>query len=103
MENFGHKLGFNPSKILRRRKYAEEHNLPFEFESLMMKYIIIDFSSVTSIDPAGIDMMRNLARDLDQLGISLYIAGCSGKLEENVKKSIYTTYFRSTFRENGKM
>ncbi|XP_044763408.1 solute carrier family 26 member 10-like isoform X2 [Coccinella septempunctata] len=86
MKTFGQKLGFNPSKILRRRKYAEEHNLPFEFESLMMKYIIMDFSSITSIDPAGIDMMRTLARDLDQLGIYLYIAGCSGPVFEKIAK-----------------
>ncbi|XP_045468157.1 solute carrier family 26 member 6-like isoform X2 [Harmonia axyridis] len=83
-ESFGQKLGFIPSKILRKRKYAEDHNLSFEFESLMMKYIIIDFASITYVDPAGIDLMRNLARDLDQLGISLYIAGCSGPVFEKI-------------------
>ncbi|KAL3271508.1 hypothetical protein HHI36_021989 [Cryptolaemus montrouzieri] len=97
MESFIDQLGFNPAKILRRRKYAEEHNLPFEFESLMMKYIIIDFSSLTSIDPAGIDLMRNLAKDLEQLGISLFIVGCSGPVFEKIARCDQIEHSHSEF------
>ncbi|KAK9880675.1 hypothetical protein WA026_011912 [Henosepilachna vigintioctopunctata] len=86
MNCFKKRLGFNPAKILLKRKYAEDHNLPFEFESIHMKFVIIDFSSITSIDPAGVDLMRVLSKDLDQLGIKMFIAGCSGPVFERIAK-----------------
>lgn len=56
-----------------------------------MKGVIIDFSSLTSLDPSGVVFLRQLQTDLEKLGVALYIAGCSGIYSHN--KLTWKLYF----------
>ncbi|KAG5871065.1 hypothetical protein JTB14_030573 [Gonioctena quinquepunctata] len=45
-----------------------------------LKYIIVDFSSVSYIDPSGVSMLDNVIKAFDKLQISFFIAGCSDRV-----------------------
>lgn len=80
-------VGFDPAKELKRIQYAEDHNLAYsEYESVNIKYIIIDFCALTYIDPAGVTLLRNLVRDCEEMGITVYFTGCSGPVFETIRK-----------------
>lgn len=59
--------------IITKRK--EDHIIE---EELLVKCIILDFSAVTYIDPAGTRLLSDLASEYKELNIALYIANCSG-------------------------
>lgn len=48
-------------------------------EQMLAKGIIIDFCSLTFLDPSGVSFLRQLQSELNSLDITLYITGCSGK------------------------
>lgn len=50
-----------------------------EDEEFHIKCIILDFSCLTFVDPSGVGALVSLHEDYESLGISMYIAGCSGK------------------------
>lgn len=75
------KLGFDPHSLLRKRLRLEEsRSSTVESEELMLKCIVLDFSALTYVDPAGVDVLRQLKNVYAQLDIEMYIAACSGKI-----------------------
>lgn len=44
-----------------------------------MKCLILDFSSVSHIDPSGISTIKIIAQSFQKLDITIYIAACTGK------------------------
>ncbi|XP_050313181.1 prestin-like isoform X2 [Anthonomus grandis grandis] len=80
---FVQKIGFDPAALLRKRvKLREKGVYVDEDEDLMAKGIILDFTSLTFLDPSGVVFLRQLQSDLEKLGIALYISGCSGRAYE---------------------
>nr|XP_023014676.1 solute carrier family 26 member 6-like [Leptinotarsa decemlineata] len=80
------KTGFDAADILRRRVKHAERGLEDNSEELLTRCLILDFSCLTFVDPAGVDFLRTLQADLNSLSISMYIAGCSGPVYEVMKK-----------------
>lgn len=80
------KIGFDPDSVLRKRLRLEESNCSTESEELLTRCIILDFSALTYVDPSGVQFLRQLKSDYNQLNIELYIAGCSGPVYETFKK-----------------
>lgn len=80
---FVQKIGMDPAAVLRKRTKLREKGIQYEDEEgLLVKGVIIDFSSLTSLDPSGVVFLRQLQTDLEKLGVALYIAGCSGQSYE---------------------
>lgn len=92
---FVEKVGLDPAAILRTRRKLMERGLSFDNqEELLTRAIVVDFSSLTFLDPSGVNFLRQLQEDLDQLEIALYIAGCSGQIYE-----VISNYYR--WQNNG--
>ncbi|XP_066255497.1 prestin-like [Euwallacea similis] len=80
---FIQKVGMDPGAILRKRAKLEQKGIyGSDQEDLIARGIIIDFCSLTFLDPSGVVFLRQLQSDLEKLSISLYIAGCSGQAYE---------------------
>ncbi|KAF7282110.1 prestin-like isoform X2 [Rhynchophorus ferrugineus] len=80
---FVQKVGLDPGAILRKRTKLKEKGIPLdEEEDLLARGIVIDFSSLTFVDPSGVNFLRQLQSDLDKLRIALYLTGCSGQVYE---------------------
>lgn len=77
-EILNRKTGIDAAAILRKRVKLSE-TVENGNEELMTKCVILDFSCVTFVDPAGVDLLRNLQSDYSKLGIKMFISGCSGK------------------------
>lgn len=45
-----------------------------------LKCLILDFSSVSHVDPSGVAMLKALSDNFRKLGIAVYIASCKGEL-----------------------
>lgn len=61
-----------------REASVEEHGL---------RYIILDFSGVNSIDAVAIETLEELIADMGSRGISVHIAGMKGPVRDVVKKA----------------
>lgn len=72
------KTQIDAAAILRRRAVLKERGI-HEDEEFLTKTIILDCSCLTFVDPSGVAALKSLQEDYEQLGISLYITGCSGK------------------------
>ncbi|KAH1011657.1 solute carrier family 26 member 10 isoform X2 [Dendroctonus ponderosae] len=82
-ELFVQKVGFDPTAILRKIVKLRERGIQMDAEEQMItKGIIIDFCSLTFLDPSGVSFLRQLQSELDSLNITLYITGCSGRVYE---------------------
>lgn len=44
-----------------------------------LKCLILDFSSVSYVDPSGVSMLKNVIDSFQKLAITVYFAGCSGE------------------------
>ena len=53
-----------------------------ETGELVTKCVVVDFSALTYIDPSGVELMRQLTNEYEQLDVAFYIACCSGKVTE---------------------
>lgn len=71
------KTQIDAAAILRRRALLKERGI-HDDEEFLIKCIILDFSCLTFVDPSGVDALKSIQEDYEQLGISLYITGCSG-------------------------
>lgn len=74
-------VGFDPLIVLTQREKAKNSSNPSlaSIEAYEIpQCIILDFSSVTCIDPSGVDMLRQLVNNYKQLNIETYIAAYSG-------------------------
>lgn len=49
-----------------------------------IKCLILDFSALSYVDPSGISTLKVIAQDFRKIDIPIYIAGCSGKLENDL-------------------
>lgn len=43
-----------------------------------LRCLILDFSSVSHIDPSGVSMLKSVVENFTKLGIPVYIASCKG-------------------------
>lgn len=75
------KIEFDPVAMFQKRGSGDDSSCSYyDEEELLFKCIVLDFSSLTFIDPSGVDMLRQLLTDFTQLSIDVYISGCSGKI-----------------------
>lgn len=80
---FVQKIGFDPAAVLRKRVKLKEKGMYIDEEDdFLARGIIVDFSSLTFLDPSGVDFLRQLQSDLEKLRVVLYITGCSGPVYE---------------------
>ncbi|CAH1111882.1 unnamed protein product [Psylliodes chrysocephalus] len=79
------KTYIDAAAVLRRRVKLTEKGMQDD-EEFLVKCIILDFSSLTFVDPAGVDFIRGLQADYKQLGIYMLISGCSGPVFEVMHK-----------------
>ncbi|KAJ8960678.1 hypothetical protein NQ317_012329 [Molorchus minor] len=75
------KTGFDAAAVLRRRVKMQEKGRQDD-EEFLTKCLMLDFSGLTFVDPTGVEFLRNLQADYEKLGISMYVAGCSGPVFE---------------------
>ncbi|CAG9861405.1 unnamed protein product [Phyllotreta striolata] len=79
------KTEIDAAAVLRRRAKLLEKDIQ-EDEQFLVKCIILDFSSLTFVDPSGVDTLRGLQADYKQLNILMLISGCSGPVFEVMQK-----------------
>lgn len=79
------KTELDAAALLRRRAKLTEKGLQEE-EELLLRCVILDFSSLTFVDPAGVDFLRTLQDDYKRLNIYMLISGCSGPVFEVMHK-----------------
>lgn len=72
------KTKLDAAAVLRKRVKLADKGLE-DGDELLTKCIVLDFSCLTFVDPAGVDFLRSMQADYAKLGVSMYIAGCSGK------------------------
>lgn len=71
-------LGIN---LLKELKYSDkDRNLNF-------KQLILDFSSLSSIDPSSVTMLTALINDFIKLNINICITGCSSTIYEILQRN----------------
>lgn len=75
------KVGFDATKVFRKI----QHNLEPDVD-IKIKCIIVDFSSLTFIDPQGVHILSEIKESLDRLDIQLYIACCSVPVYEVLQR-----------------
>lgn len=46
--------------------------------NMNLKCLVVDFSSVSYIDPSGVTMLKTIIESFQKLNITVYFAGCSG-------------------------
>ncbi|XP_023312052.1 sulfate transporter isoform X3 [Anoplophora glabripennis] len=66
----------NKEKILKLQKKINTH----------LRCLIMDFSSVSYIDPSGVSMLKNVIESFQKLDIPVYIAACSDPVYNMMKK-----------------
>lgn len=78
------RIQLDPRKIAHHKKKCLEHNnvtksrLPNEFKHLLFKILIVDLSAVNYIDPAGVEQLKLIQNEFEDLDIMLYYANASG-------------------------
>lgn len=73
------RVGIDPLAILTKRQEMQDRSsVALEFEDLLTKCVILDFAALTYIDPSGVEMLRQIISNFNQLGIAVYITACSG-------------------------
>ncbi|KAL1494813.1 hypothetical protein ABEB36_010346 [Hypothenemus hampei] len=102
-------IGINPQKeVVNRAKLAKymgkvdeckinSENLTNKLEKVQNKVntklrcLILDFSSVSHIDPSGVSMLKSITDSFMKLGIPVYIAHCKEPVYEMLTK-VYPDY-----------
>ncbi|XP_072382681.1 prestin-like isoform X1 [Diabrotica undecimpunctata] len=79
------KTEFDAAAVLRKRAKLADKGLQDD-EEFLTKCIILDFSSLTFVDPAGVDFLRTMQDDYKRLNIYMLISGCSGPVFEVMHK-----------------
>lgn len=44
-----------------------------------LKCLIMDFSTVSCVDPSGIAMLKSVIESFEKINVPVYIVGCTGK------------------------
>ncbi|XP_049825234.1 prestin-like isoform X2 [Aethina tumida] len=84
-EVLNRKIGFDAQEVLRKRSKLRGHGLEDD-DDLLTKYIILDFSAISYVDPSGVEFLRQLKSDYGKLGVEMFIVGCSGPVYEVIKR-----------------
>ncbi|CAG9831710.1 unnamed protein product [Diabrotica balteata] len=79
------KTEFDAAAVLRKRAKLADKGLQDD-EEFLTKCVILDFSSLTFVDPAGVDFLRTMQDDYKRLNIYMLISGCSGPVFEVMHK-----------------
>ncbi|XP_034941866.1 prestin-like isoform X2 [Chelonus insularis] len=77
--------GVKPQDELNRRIKANDKEITEE-KVQKLRVLILDFSALNHIDPAGVATIRSLIKDYMKIGVSVYLSGCSGPVFETIKK-----------------
>nr|CAI5854813.1 unnamed protein product [Callosobruchus analis] len=85
-EQLFRKTDLDTGAILRRQSVLAQKGSTAEEEDLVTRCIILDFSAVTFVDPAGVTSLRMLQADYEKLGVRMFISGCSGPVYEIIMK-----------------
>ena len=79
-------VGIAPEKIIKQRtKMAKQENQPTVNDN-SVRYIILDMSSVTFVDPTGVVVLRSIASDFLKIDVTIYLAACSTQVFEMIRK-----------------
>ncbi|XP_072753756.1 prestin isoform X3 [Anoplolepis gracilipes] len=62
-----------------------------------LRILILDFTALSHIDLAGANAMRNIIDEYCNIGVSVYIAGCSSPVYETMKKCNLVEYNENHF------
>lgn len=85
--------------MLRKRISLEDSRASSsDAEDLVTRCVILDFTSLTYIDPSGVNLLRQLKADYGELDVGMYIAGCSGKLALLDRPTVQLNFFSFAFR-----
>ena len=79
------KLGVN---LLKELKYIDKEKKGKSFiSSINFKQLVLDFSSLSSIDPSSVVMLTTLINDFNKLNVEVSIAGCSSTIFEVLQRN----------------
>uniref|UniRef100_A0A8D0CDA9 Solute carrier family 26 member 5 n=1 Tax=Salvator merianae TaxID=96440 RepID=A0A8D0CDA9_SALMN len=81
---------------------AAQDSSPEELERFVMPEtnihtIILDFSPVNFADSVGVKALRSIIKEYEEIGISVYIAGCNGSIVDNLTRLNF--FEKATFRD----
>ncbi|XP_070157196.1 prestin isoform X2 [Polyergus mexicanus] len=80
-----------PRKELNRRLKVSCYGTAAE-EIKKLRILILDFTALSHVDLAGANAMRNIVNEYSDIGVSVYITGCSGPVYETMKKCSLTEH-----------
>lgn len=92
------KLGINLIQEIQFSKKPEiqqSGKLSF-ISSLNFKYLILDFSALTSIDPSSVTLLTSVIGDFTKLEVKVTFVGCSSQIYETLLKTDFP-YMNSLF------
>ncbi|XP_032451964.1 solute carrier family 26 member 6 isoform X5 [Nasonia vitripennis] len=79
--------GIVPQKELLLREKAEIDTKQYLGDNTKkLKVLVLDFSSVVHIDPAGVATLRGIVDDFAKIDVYVYITACSGRVYETMRK-----------------
>lgn len=72
---------------------------------MQLRILILDFTALSHVDLAGVNAMRNIVDEYCDIGVSVYITGCSGKyiyksifdMNSHLQNLSYMTFFIISF------
>ncbi|CAH0548531.1 unnamed protein product [Brassicogethes aeneus] len=88
------KVGFDPQEILTKKS---RDIIDGQEISLITKWVMLDFSCLSYIDPSGVELLRQLQSDYKKLNITLYLVNLSGPVFEVIQKCDKTLELDSKF------
>ncbi|XP_074100909.1 LOW QUALITY PROTEIN: prestin [Cotesia typhae] len=66
--------------------YKSESKEVIPDDTKTLQVLIIDFSALIHMDPAGVATVRGIIQDYIKIGVYVYLAGCSGPVFEMIRK-----------------
>ncbi|XP_050446722.1 solute carrier family 26 member 10-like isoform X2 [Cataglyphis hispanica] len=85
-----------PRKELNRRLKVSCCGTAAE-EIKKLRILILDFTALSHVDLAGVNAMRNIADEYCDIGVSVYITGCSGPVYETMRKCSLAEHNKNHF------
>ncbi|XP_063234743.1 pendrin-like isoform X2 [Bacillus rossius redtenbacheri] len=87
-------VGVDPQTELRRRRKQAKKEAAAE----QVSSIVLDFSALSYVDPSGVNLLKLLREDYAKIGVSIYLAGSSCPVYENLKKCGFLGDGRASFK-----
>ncbi|KAL6440663.1 hypothetical protein ACFW04_003265 [Cataglyphis niger] len=85
-----------PRKELNRRLKVSSYGTAAE-EIKKLRILILDFTALSHVDLAGVNAMRNIVDEYCDIGVSVYITGCSGPVYETMRKCSLAEHNKNHF------